>query len=85
MVKKVNNFMAIKIDFAKAYDRLEGVYGEHSSKFGFKAVVTEWISIAHFSILLNGLPYGYVTTKRYLRQGDLVSFALVTIFLDLLS
>lgn len=82
--------MAIKLDLAKAYDRVEwGVLIHIMSMFGFRPkfrdLVLECISTTKFSILLNGSPFGYFSPGRGLRQGDPMSPALFTIFFDLMS
>lgn len=70
--------MAIKIDLAKAYDRVEsGVllnlldrleFGDHLCD-----LVRVCISSTRFSILINGLPFGFFPSEQGLRQGDPMS------------
>lgn len=82
--------MAIKLDLAKAYDRIEwGVLIHILSKFRFSSqftdLILECISTPKFSVLLNSSPFGYFSPKRGLRQGNPMSLALFTIFSYLLS
>ncbi|KAM1117079.1 hypothetical protein ACFX19_007618 [Malus domestica] len=70
--------MAIKLDMAKAYDRVEWVFLlSMMAKLGFAHLFCNWIkeciSTASFSILVNGNPTGLVLSERGLRQGDPLS------------
>lgn len=61
--------MAIKVDLAKAYDNVEWQVLSHLLlKLGFDhkfiALITSCISSPHFSILINGSPFGYFKAGR---------------------
>lgn len=82
--------MAIKVDLAKAYDRIEWKVLYHilyllGFNDKFIELIAECVSTPHFSLLLNGSPYGYFSPRRGIRQGDPISPALFTIFSDLCS
>ncbi|KAM1655328.1 hypothetical protein ACFX2K_007610 [Malus domestica] len=70
--------MDIKLDMAKAYDRVKWVFLlSMMAKLGFAPLFCNWIkeciSTASFSILVNGNPTGLVLSERRLRQGDPLS------------
>lgn len=82
--------MAIKVVLAKAYDRVEWKVLFHIMYcFGFYdsfiELVAACVTTQKFFVLLNGSPHGYFSLQRGIKQGDSMSPALFTIFLDLLS
>ena len=66
---------------SKAYDRVEwGYLKREMEKMGFHAkwvqLIMTFITTAHFSVLVNGNPTGYILPSRGQRQGDLLSLDL---------
>lgn len=69
--------VALKLDMAKAYDRVQWPFLLRVLKqMGFPP---RWISfiercVQHcwFSVLVNGAPAGFFASSRDLRQGDLI-------------
>ena len=66
--------LALKLEVSKAYDRMEWLFLQGiMQKLGFpekwiERVIT-CVTTTSFSILLNGKPYGNVTSSRGIRQG----------------
>ena len=76
--KKKKGFMGLKLDFQKAYDRLEWPFLVQVLKnFGFHQkfinLIYQCISTLSFTFLLNGGKGRSINPLRGLRQGDLLS------------
>ena len=70
--------MTVKLDISKAYDQLEwGFLRQIMINMGFDPkwvqLAMKTITIASYSVLINGEPHGFIKPTRGLKQGDQIS------------
>lgn len=69
---------AVKLDMAKAYDRVEWSFLRRMMEImGFPArfvdLIMNCVSTVSYSVLIQGKPFGRITPTRGIRQGDPIS------------
>ncbi|XP_013674098.1 uncharacterized protein LOC106378528 [Brassica napus] len=72
------DYIAIKTDMSKAYDRVEWIFLETLfMKMGFARLWIDWvmscIRSVSYTVLMNGEEFGHITPERGIRQGDPLS------------
>ena len=82
--------MVVKLDISNAYDQLEwGFLRQIMINMGFDPkwvqLAMKTITIASYSVLINGEPHGFIKPTRGLKQGDPLSPYLFLLCIEGLS
>lgn len=82
--------MTIKVDMAKAYNRIEwdiliSILKAHGFSEDMGKQVYGYVSLVYYSVLTNGSPYEFFARSRGVHQGDPMSPPLFIITTNLLS
>ena len=77
-VEGMDNYMSIKLDMSKTFDRVEWNFiKEVMEKMGFAKkwvnLIMLCISSVSYSVIINGEACGNITPSRGIRQGDPLS------------
>jgi len=89
-MKGKKDYMAVKLDMSKTYDRVEWSFFEAMMKRlgfaeGWIAIIMTCVRSVTYSVLVNGAPHGNIIPSRGLRQGDLLSLYLFLLVAEGLS
>lgn len=82
--------MALKINMAKAYDRvewsfLEAILALHGFSLHFVSLIWKYVSNSSYPIFVNSSLYEHFNVSRGIRQGDPFSLSLFTLVFYVLS